>query len=350
MRSFVDGLSERYAFVLHYANRKYGGRRRALLRPVNAWYLVKHFLLWIAKLVWHRPAAAHYPITSYWNIDKSLFFLTCALLCGARPIGHLHGGAFLDSWNVLPPLRKKLAQSAMDRLEVFVVLSQGWKERICAAGVISEERVMVVHNPIERSFEGAALALPTGRDTRRVLFLGALAKAKGVLDLLEASGRFLGPAAYELDLVGPEREPGIAAQCHEVIGRNSLQGRVHVQEAGVWGSDKIGLYARAAIFVLPSYFENLPLVVLEAAAAGLPIVATRVGALPEAFVHEESILYVDPGDVEGLFSALARLGADGPLRQRLGEAARNVFRTSFSRDAIMYAMDGVYQRALSDRS
>ena len=82
------------------------------------------------------------------------------------------------------------------------------------------------------------------------------------------------------------------------------------------------LYDRAAIVVLPSYREGLPICVLEAMAHGRPVVATTVGGIPQLVEDGRTGLLVEPGDAEGLRAALERLLGDPELRRRMGRAAR----------------------------
>jgi glycosyltransferase involved in cell wall biosynthesis len=113
-----------------------------------------------------------------------------------------------------------------------------------------------------------------------------------------------------------------------------------------WGKEKEELFRKAAVFVLPSHTENLPLVILEAAAAGLAIVTTPVGAIPEILQDGDTAVFVPPGDAGKLRDALRNVLANPGFRQRLGENARVIFRQKFSRERIMGSLDAVYQRAL----
>ena len=76
--------------------------------------------------------------------------------------------------------------------------------------------------------------------------------------------------------------------------------------------------AQAALFALPSHVEGMPIVLLEAMSAGLPVVATRVGAVPAVVEPERSGLLVDAGDVDALASAIGRLLDDERLREAFG--------------------------------
>jgi glycosyltransferase involved in cell wall biosynthesis len=95
-------------------------------------------------------------------------------------------------------------------------------------------------------------------------------------------------------------------------------------------NDLDDLLANADLSVLPSHTEGLPNVVLEASAAGVPVVATRVGGTPEAIVDGETGWIVPPGDAVVLAGAVLNLLGDPARRARLGAAGREFVRTAFS--------------------
>jgi glycosyltransferase involved in cell wall biosynthesis len=344
-REFIEGLRSRYRFVPFYAERERGQDHLGEPRLINLYYLVRHFTRWLLLLLRYRPSIAHYPITSYWNLEKSLLFLGTARLLGCRTVGHLHGGAFIDFWSSLPRWRKAAAMKSFARLNAFVVLSEGWRDAVQSKVGVGAERLHVVHNLLDRGFEEALLELPAGREGKRLFSLGVMSRTKGVLDLIEGFAGVQDRNGYTLLLVGPERDPGITADCSAAIARCGLERSVELRPA-VWGDDRVSLFRDATVFVLPSYFENFPLSVFEAAAAALPIVTCAVGAVPEFFSHGESALFVEPGNIREISDALSRLIGDAGLRRQLGERAREVFVRRLSRSAILDSLDSVYRNVL----
>jgi glycosyltransferase involved in cell wall biosynthesis len=107
------------------------------------------------------------------------------------------------------------------------------------------------------------------------------------------------------------------------------------------------LLSAVDLFVLPSDAEGLPLSVLEAMAAGLPIIATRVGGIPELVDDGEQGVLVTPGDSEGLAGAIERVIQDPSLRARLGQSARTRARGEFSLSVTVQNYDRVYRQALA---
>jgi glycosyltransferase involved in cell wall biosynthesis len=139
---------------------------------------------------------------------------------------------------------------------------------------------------------------------------------KGVIDLVRAWAAEDRPGAV-LDLVGEtEADAGYAARVREEIAMEpSIFARGAVDDATL-----ARLYASADLFALPSRYEGYGIVYAEALSFGLPVVACRVGPIPEV-VGEEGALLVPPGDVGALSGALGRLLGDPGLRKKMSAAA-----------------------------
>ena len=106
------------------------------------------------------------------------------------------------------------------------------------------------------------------------------------------------------------------------------------------------LLSAVDLFVLPSDTEGLPLSVLEAMAAGLPIIATRVGGLPELVDDGKEGILVTPGDAQGLAEAIERMSQDPLLRATLGQSAKTRAGGEFSLSATVQNYDQVYRQVL----
>ena len=154
----------------------------------------------------------------------------------------------------------------------------------------------------------------------RILAVGRLLPLKGHALLLEAAAQLLaGGAHLQVTIVGDGPERARLERLSRELGIES-----HVRFAGAVGRDKLaGHYSEADIFCLPSFAEGVPVVLMEAMAAGLPVVATRVGGIPELVRDEETGLLVYPGRPDLLADALRRLMESGPLRRSLSEAGRS---------------------------
>lgn len=135
---------------------------------------------------------------------------------------------------------------------------------------------------------------------------------------------------------GPLREPLIA-----LVNDLGLGGRVHLIG---WRSDAAALMSAFDVFVMPSLWEGFGLVMLEAMAACLPIVASRVSALPEIAVAGETGYLVPPGDSGALAERIGGLFADPSLRARMGAAGRARLERDFSLGAMIDRTVDFYHR------
>jgi glycosyltransferase involved in cell wall biosynthesis len=346
-RSFVIGLSHRYQFVPTGARRRYGATRQSRFNSWNLYYLLKDAGLWAQKLLRYRPAIAHYAISSGWALEKSLFLLWIARAMGVRTVGHLHSGGFVAHWETLKSSRRRFAFAVLRRLDAIIVLSEGWRNVLAERVGIPKARIFVVNNPIDPDFEDTVISLPTGRAENVFLSLGVMGRDKGVFDIVEAVSllRERTDREFQVRLVGPEREPKMRTIVTNRVEARSLETFIGIH-GSVRGREKIAHFRHASIFLLPSYYENFPLVLLEAAAAGQAIITTPVGATPEFFVDGNSAIFVKPGDVNGLAKAMQRLLDDPAERGRLAAGAREVFLGQLTRTGILSSLDHIYQHVL----
>ncbi|HVL76715.1 MAG TPA: glycosyltransferase family 4 protein, partial [Noviherbaspirillum sp.] len=163
---------------------------------------------------------------------------------------------------------------------------------------------------------------------------------KGTYDLLRAVARVVKTHPdLKLVLAGD----GEIERVRREVVRLGLTSHVEVLD-WVSGRRKEALLERAAIYVLPSYCEGLPMSVLEAMAAGLPVVTTPVGGVPEAITDGLEGRLVVPGDVDALCEALDALLSQLELRRQMGQAARAKIETTFSATCVLPQLEQLYRQ------
>ena len=113
-----------------------------------------------------------------------------------------------------------------------------------------------------------------------------------------------------------------------------------------WQVDPLPYYALMDIFVLPSLFEGLPNVILEAMAMEKPIVATDVGGASDLVRNGENGFLVPPSDIESLAGAIKTLGFDTDLRLNMGNVSRNIIRKNFDLGILVSKVEKVYEETL----
>ncbi|MCK6449821.1 MAG: glycosyltransferase family 4 protein [Alphaproteobacteria bacterium] len=164
---------------------------------------------------------------------------------------------------------------------------------------------------------------------------------KGVGDLVEAARLLKGRGVpLRIRLVGPRDDHNPAAIPQATLEQWVREGLVE------WPgqvADIAQMWRDSAIAVLPSYREGLPKALLEAAAAGRPMVATDVPGCREIVRHEQTGLLVPPREPAALADALARLAGDAALRARLGAAARLLAEQRFGDAAVAASVVALYR-------
>jgi glycosyltransferase involved in cell wall biosynthesis len=163
-------------------------------------------------------------------------------------------------------------------------------------------------------------------EDRLAVSVARLEPQKNPLGLVDAFARALPDnARWHLLLVG---DGNLREEVCGHIARLRLGHRVHL--LGI-RADVVDLLSAADVFVLASHWEGNPMAVMEAMAAGLPVVATAAGGVPEVVEHGVTGLLAPPGDTEALASALAELARDPQRRDEFRQAAlRRVLRFSLS--------------------
>ncbi len=223
-----------------------------------------------------RPAVVYVDLPK----DKLSFLRTCGILLAARAfrirvVGDLAGAdfQFLDGHGVMQRVSRRL----LSRLYAIRVLGASVAETLRRHGLTN---AIVVANGISEP-PGADKHAP-GFDRLRFLYVGVVSQSKGVLTLLdfvrELAGR--GSRPFVLDVVGEWESEATKQRVLETLAGQGLE--QHVCFHGlVVGAEKWELYRRAHVLVHPTYWDGQPVTILEALAFGVPVVATRVGAIPD---------------------------------------------------------------------
>ncbi len=259
-------------------------------------------------------------------LRDALFLL--AVRASRRPtVVHLHARGFDEFWRSQPRSMRRLIRACLtgDRVHA-VVLGEGLRTEF--AGLIPDRRVYVLPNGSADLGPSAARAdeLPT------VLYLSTLWKAKGLFDLLEAAVRLRRSVPnVHLLLAGDWYSQLEAEEAERFIAAHDLGECVRV--CGPVGPEaKRRVLAEASVLALPSHSEGQPLVVLEALSAGLPVVSTRVGAIPEAIDDDVEGFLVDVGDIDALTERITTILEDPARRARMSRAARERYERDFTAD------------------
>lgn len=326
---FAAGLFQRWD-AEYLATHCDGSKVRKALKALTSW------LAFMGRLATGSVALLHVHIASDASFWRKSLFIVPAHALGVPYILHMHGGDFSRYYRErCGPLVQRFLASLYRNAQSVIALSGEWKRAI--EEVIPDARVVVVPNPIEVPERPAPLDGPP-----TVLYLGMVKEAKGVYDLLRAwpavraahpGARLVFGGSGELD-----RARALAA---ELGVADSL-------ELPGWttGAAKEALLQRATVFILPSHFEALPMAVLEAMAAGLPVIATGVGGIPDAIDDGRDGILIEPHDSAAIAAALSALLSDSSRRRQLGAAARTRAEEAFSAPVIVPQVEALWAAAV----
>lgn len=266
-------------------------------------------------LLARRPRAVYFTLTP----SGAAFYRDCALvaiikLAGVRRIYHLHGK---------PPARRDHSRwtAALYRWAFrgawVIVLSDRFAADL--EELVPRERVLVVPNGI---VERGAADRTQRAGRARLLFLSNLTETKGPLLLIEALGILRARGlAFDATFAGAVHERAFLDRFHAEVRRHGLER--HVRYVGpAYDEHKQRLLDEHDVFVLPTYKDAFPLVALEAMQAGIPVVTTREGALPEIVEEGKSGLLVPPGDPVALAGCVAALANNRDMQRRMGAHGR----------------------------
>lgn len=206
-------------------------------------------------------------------------------------------------------------RQALKRVSGCVVTSSTTGRRLMDFGV-SSDRIRVVTPGLER----VAAGRPSTNDGAiRLLCVATLTPRKGQ-DILLAALADLRDLDWRLDLVGAPRDAEFANKVKSMVGTLDLDDRVHFH--GEVAEERLAThYAKAGLFVLPSYHEGFGMALTEAMSHGLAIISTHVGAIPETVPAAAGEL-IAPGDAPALAVSLRRFITDTATRTHAGIAAR----------------------------
>lgn len=313
-------------FELHTVDTSKRQLRWAVENPTwkTPLYFARDFSRLVRSLVQLRPDVALVHAAPSLSFLRDWMFMVAARLAGAKVICHYHGtlhARFPSGETQSGRLIGRLLMSAAHRV---IVLGPTYQREMNKAW----GRDDVAWSPnmadikLFRSMPADTPAPWLAPGERAVLFVGRLSAPKGIYDLFDAIPRVIErfPEARFV-LVGVAESDAMEPVLRAEADRRGIAGRV-VFMGSLDGRDKAAAYVTSQMLVLPSWTEAFPLVVPEAMAAGLPVVVTAVGAIPDFVKDGKDGFLVTPRNPPELADRICRLLGDESLRRRMGERVR----------------------------
>jgi glycosyltransferase involved in cell wall biosynthesis len=273
-----------------------------------------------ARFLWSlhhfRPHIIHVHTSQGIAWLKDTFFVLMGKLYGCCVVLHMHGGSFDLIYEKNTRLVRLYTNRVIRLSDAVIVLSAEWERRL--KHVIPNEQVHILRNCVAVD-NIAPHSFDPSTNGVMALFLGNVGLNKGVFDLLQSMSHVkLRGIPLRLWVAGGEEREGDLFRARKRLEELRLEDTCQLL-GEVRGERKAKLLGEARLFVLPSYQEGLPMAILEAMAAGLPVIATSVGGIPEVVKDGYNGFLVAPGDIEALAEKLALLASDSHLCGIMGE-------------------------------
>ena len=262
---------------------------------------------------------------------------------GARVVLHLHGAGFREFYAGAPKLLRRRIRQSFGRVDAAIVESPCLRDTF--NGILPDSKTFVVPNGVDNEFLLSEVDLLAKMERRAstssttFLYLSNMIKSKGYMDVLVAASRvcdrrsdcrvvFAGPFPTDV-----ERRSFLAAiESAAAGGRISYVGVVDAEE-------KYGLLRDSDVFVLPTYLpEGQPISILEAMGAGMPIVTTRYGAIPDLIASGINGVFVQRQNPEDLTNAMLVLCDERDTVSRMGLANRAKIMECFTEERYTESM------------
>lgn len=247
---------------------------------------------------------------SFW---RASVFICIAIWFNKKIIYHIHGGGF-KSFSLK---HKKSVCYVLSKCNVIIALSQNWKQFF--EKEFHHKNVRIIPNIIDIPLEDHSI-----RDNRVIqfLFLGKICEKKGIFDLIETidENKDIFEGKMKLIIGGD----GDTKRLEKFIKDNKLN--EIIQYVGwINGEKKIEILNKSHVYILPSYVEALPISILEAMSYNLPVISTRVGAIPNIVYNNENGFLIAPGDKDALKNAITEMISVTPeKRESMGKQSFNL--------------------------
>ena len=318
--------------------------------------LAKAFREW-RQLLGDKPdAIVHYsfPLSTR-SILRDPLFIREAIKRGHRVLVHVHGGMFLTAERI-PFLQRHILQRVFAWDVPFVVLSEMEKEHVMKR--FGAKNVEVLPNCVESPEDGnlrsatigdASLAknlndnpnVNENQNEKVTLgYLGRIEANKGMKELLMACQQLREDGVnFCLEMAGKEEHEG------EFLPRfDALLGNDFHYYGVVSGQSKSEFFRRMDVFVMPSYFEGLPMALLECMSYGVVPVVTPVGSIPQVVNDGKNGLLTKIKDVGSIVEAIKKLADDRALLYSMGQEARTTILNNFSTEEYIRKLNMLYER------
>ena len=306
-----------------------GSKFTKLLKAIRA------YACFIKELIMFRPDLLHIHSSFGASFYRKLPFIWAGALLQIPVVNHVHGADWTEFYTEASRVRKAIIRKSYRRCSDMVALSQTWHRNLCE--VVDEEKIHIVHN-YGPTIPETVTEQP---EPNTVLFLGFLCERKGCFDIPEIISLVKAKRNNVRFILAGSGNEADVAEINARIRQYQVQDHV-IFPGWVKDSQKEELLKRASLFFLPSYAEGMPMSILEAMGAGLPVVSSNVGGIPQLVEQGKNGYLCEPGDVQAFADAIVHILKDEEIRSRMGKKSLNIMKESYTLDAHTAQLGRIY--------
>jgi glycosyltransferase involved in cell wall biosynthesis len=267
------------------------------------------------------------------------FVINCwCRILGVPVVLHIHGGEFFTN-EPTKAIYRLLASSIFKSCKRILVLSDIEKQALCIS--YNCGHIVVLPNSINTRLN-RDLGERVLSDKPVLLFLGRIQETKGINEIIEAISLLREKMSFKFILcgTGPQKDSMVAA-CTEIMGADFEYKGV------VYDKTKTEILMQSDIFILPSYFEGLPMALLETMAVGIVPVVTDVGSIKSVVQHGLNGVIVNKKDVQDLYEKLIEILSDSDVFRILSTNAQNTIKDKYDIKSYVEQLNSVYNMVVS---
>ena len=339
----VSGVSSVVNFIIdnntnhnyiHFELGKKDNERGGIFRISS---IFRAYRQWKKILDAHPEAAIHYsfPLSTL-SILRDFRFMRYAYKTGRKMVVHIHGGNFMTAKKI-PAVLKRMLKEVFSWDVPFIVLSE--KERDTVKGRFGAKSVFVLPNTVDLKEAEGYQRTKKNEDAPLVLgYIGRIEPNKGMTELLEACKRLhANGIPFQLRIAGKEERQGEYLPLFE-----SLPDGCFKYAGVVSGKSKADLLKSIDVFMLPSYFEGLPISMLECMSFGAVPVVTPVGSIPEVVKDGENGIFINVKDIGSIVDAVTRIHQNRDLLDSIGNKAKTTILENFATEKYVDELNRIY--------
>lgn len=321
--------------------------KKGRLDLLNIIYFLQNVLKLFGIMFYVRPSIVQIETSSGISFLKNSIFVIIAKIFRRKIILNIYGGGVEKFYKNLSLIGKRYVKFIFLCCRSIKVEYEQRKNFLANEIGVPERRIFVLTNAVYLN-QITSKNAKTAKEEFKLLFVGWIWRHKGIFDLIN-SIEILKQKGYKIkiDVVGPQVNKEESANVLNAIRSKDLTEEVKI--IGEKTSNEVqAFYSNADIFILPSYVEGFPYVILEAMSWGLPIVSSKIGAIPDVITDWINGFLIEPGDSLALIEKIEVLINNAKLRNEIGMNNYKKIESEYSMDTVVKKLTELYNILLSD--